>query len=78
MKAILLSGGGYYGLENVKFPVEVDCNFVTYRGCSRDLVSVSVEELLRIGMNPARLSPRTKSLSFFLGKSIELKSENAK
>jgi len=78
MKAILLNDGGYCGLENVEFPVEVECDFVTRYGRQlRSLVGVSADELFRIGMDPCCLAECTEFLSFFVRKEIELKSENA-
>jgi len=78
MKAILLNSGEYRGMENIEFPVEVDCDFITVLGGHhlQDLVCVSAKELLRVGMDPTCLTETTNSLSFFLGKSIEVKSEN--
>lgn len=47
MKVRLLNGGGYVGMDNVKFPVVVDAD-----GCTENMCKVSGSELINAGACP--------------------------
>lgn len=61
MKIRLLNDGGYYGLEGVHFPVEVEAvdEIETYGGCS-----VATSELIRVGGDTLVMSESGDELFF--------------
>jgi len=69
MKIKLLNDGGYYGLDNVKFPVVVDI-------CKNDSgkCRVSGAELINLGGKVGSFSPTTHY--FFHPRDIEAIDEN--
>lgn len=74
MKIRLLTGGGFYFLDHINFPVEVEGTVVTTRGLGQ-CASVSSDELKRIGAKFDWNYEGCDMWSFVLGSECEVLSD---